>query len=79
MRLDEGERNAITLAEDLGATLVISDDLKARRTVESRGLVVVGTIGDAASIGWLELNSALHRLSETSFHLSPAVLNKLKS
>lgn len=79
--LDSGERDAILLAEEMDADLLILDELKGRRAAESRGLAVIGTLGvlrDAASLNLLDLPAALERLSRTNFHLSPAILNRLR-
>lgn len=43
--LDPGETEAIGLASDTAATLIILDDLPARRQALARGLPVVGTAG----------------------------------
>jgi predicted nucleic acid-binding protein len=81
LKLDAGEREAIVLAEEAGADLIIVDELQGRRVAEGRGFTVIGTLGilrDAASLGLLDLDSTLNRLSETSFHLSPAILDRLR-
>jgi predicted nucleic acid-binding protein len=81
LKLDAGEREAIVLAEDAGADLIIVDELQGRRVAEGREFTVIGTLGvlrDAASLGLINLDSTLNRLSETSFHLSPAILDRLR-
>ncbi|MUG94651.1 DUF3368 domain-containing protein [Scytonema sp. UIC 10036] len=40
-----GECAAITLAEEIGATRILVDDLAARREALARGLSVIGTVG----------------------------------
>ncbi len=40
-----GECAAITLAEEVGATRILVDDLAARREALARGLSVIGTVG----------------------------------
>jgi len=80
LKLDAGKRDAIALAEELNAQLLIVDELKGRRIAEERGLAVVGTIGvlrDAASLGLIDIKSALDRLSRTTFHLSPGLVERL--
>ncbi len=43
--LDPGEREAILLAQELNADLLVLDDMKARRTATERGLVITGILG----------------------------------
>lgn len=43
--LDRGEAEAIVLAEELGADLLITDDAPARSEARRRGLRVAGTVG----------------------------------
>ena len=83
-KLDAGEREAIALAEQLSfssdSIQLIVDELQGRREAERRGLSVIGTIGvlrEAAEEGLLDLRSALERLRQTSFHISPAILARL--
>jgi predicted nucleic acid-binding protein len=79
-RLDAGERQAIALAQELSADQLIVDELLGRREAERRGISVIGTIGvlrEAAENGLLDLRKAVERLSQTSFHISPAILAAL--
>jgi len=83
-KLDQGERDAITLAEELSANheiiQLIVDELLGRRVAERRNLPVIGTIGvlrEAAEIGLLDLRQAFDRLQQTSFHVSPTLLTSL--
>jgi predicted nucleic acid-binding protein len=82
--LDAGEREAIALAEQLSglpdSIQLIVDELLGRREAERRGLPVIGIIGvlrEAADEGLLDLRSAIERLRQTSFHISPAILARL--
>jgi predicted nucleic acid-binding protein len=43
--LDEGEAEAIALASELGARVVLLDERDARRMAERIGLRVLGTVG----------------------------------
>ena len=74
--LDEGEREAIQLAEELGADLILVDDKAARREATKRHISTSGTLGvldRAAEKGLIDFSKALERLKQTSFYLSPSV------
>ena len=45
LRLGRGEAEAISLAMEVQADLLLVDDRRARREAESRGLAVAGTVG----------------------------------
>jgi predicted nucleic acid-binding protein len=78
--LHAGEREAIFLAEDIGADVVILDDLEARKMAVGRGLKITGLLGaldQAAREKLLDLPQALERLRKTSFHVSPWLLKDL--
>jgi predicted nucleic acid-binding protein len=78
--LQAGEREAIFLAEDLGADFVVLDDLEARGTAVGRGLKVTGLLGildQAATAKLIDLPKAVERLRTTSFHAAPWLLKDL--
>lgn len=79
--LDEGEAQAIVLAEGLRpGVLLIIDDRDGRREAARRGIATTGTLGvlnDAAERGLIELAPALDRLGGTTFRMSPALLQEL--
>ncbi|HWE83787.1 MAG TPA: DUF3368 domain-containing protein [Terracidiphilus sp.] len=78
--LGAGEREAISLAEELQADQLIADDQSARREAERRGIAVIGTLGvlrEAALEGLIDLPSALDRLRNTSFHVTPELIDYL--
>jgi predicted nucleic acid-binding protein len=78
--LQAGEREAISLAEALGADLILLDEKSARQVASRRGLRVTGVLGvlaEAASRGLLNLPGALGRLTRTSFRYSPALLKEV--
>ena len=80
VRLDEGEREAIALALDLNADLVLMDDRVGENAAVSLGLEVIGTLGvpgQAAQRGLLIFPEAIARLRATNFRAPPALLERL--
>jgi len=78
--LDPGETEAIVLAQELNADLLILDDMKARRIAKDRGLAITGILGildQAATIKLIDLPVAIQRLKNTSFWASDSLLQKL--
>jgi len=78
--LDPGEREAIALAGQIGPSLLLLDEAKARDAATQRGLHVVGTLGlldRAAAAGLIDLHDALARLRRTTFRASPKLLEGL--
>ena len=79
-KLDPGEREAILLAEELKADLVILDDKAARRMALERGLKIIGLLGilkDASSSGLLDLEKTFEQLRKVGFWVSPSLLERL--
>ncbi|MFQ4146956.1 DUF3368 domain-containing protein [Chlorogloeopsis sp. ULAP02] len=79
-RLDPGEREAILLAEQLSADLVILDDKAARRIAVERGLTIIGLLGilkDAARVDLLNLETTFEQLREAGFWVAPSLLERL--
>ncbi len=79
--LDEGERQAIALAEHLRIQLLLMDEADGRAAAASRGLAALGTIGileRAANLGLVDFASAFHDLQQTNFHMSAAFLKVVK-
>jgi predicted nucleic acid-binding protein len=75
--LDEGERQAISLARELGADLLLMDEEKGRAAARRRALRVTGTVGileRAAARGLLDLDDAFARLKGTDFWISHRLL-----
>jgi len=72
--LDEGEAEAIVLALEVNADLVLLDDREARLQAKRLGIQVTGTLGillRAKRLGLIEsLKEELNKLKETGFHIS---------
>lgn len=76
MRLDLGEREAIQLALELNADIVLMDETEGRHIAEGLHLQVRGTLGvleRGAKLGKIDLLRALTKLEQTKFRISPAV------
>ncbi len=74
--LDEGEREAIQLVEELRADLLLVDERAGRREAAKRKLITSGTLGvldRAAEKGLVDFLVALQKLKQTSFYISPSV------
>ena len=69
-KLDLGEQEAITLAEELQADALILDEKNGRRAALLRHLTVIGTLGvleEASKLELLDLPTALGKLQSTTF------------
>jgi predicted nucleic acid-binding protein len=78
-KLGRGEREAISLAVSLQASLIILDDWEARQAALSQGLTVTGLLGllfRAGTKGLLDFPSAIDRLQQTSFRASPMLIQQ---
>jgi predicted nucleic acid-binding protein len=76
LRLGAGEREALSLAQELYADLVLLDDLEAREEAERLAFAVMGTLRVlelASERGLLDFAAAITKLEATSFHM-PAQL-----
>lgn len=70
MFLDPGEREAIALATELQASLLLMDERDGADAARARNLRVIGTLGVldiAAAHGWIDLPTTFERLRETTF------------
>ena len=78
--LDQGERDAILLAEQLEADKLLIDDLAGRKEARRRQLGYIGTLGileTAGREGLLDLRDAVSRLRRTNFHVSQELIDRL--
>jgi predicted nucleic acid-binding protein len=78
--LDTGEREAIALAEELGADRMIVDETLAREEAQRRKLSVIGTLGvlrNAARANLLRLPETLDALQKTNFYVGPELIRSL--
>jgi predicted nucleic acid-binding protein len=79
-RLHKGESEAVMLAEQLGADLIVLDDKAAREVAAQRGLKVIGLLGilaEGAHRGLIHLPTAVDHLRQTTFRASPRILKRL--
>ncbi|MEW6747801.1 MAG: DUF3368 domain-containing protein [Planctomycetota bacterium] len=79
INLDTGEREAICLARELHADLLLVDDHAARQEAMRLGLEVTGTLGvleHAASRHLLRLPEAVEKLRRTDFRISESLLQE---
>jgi predicted nucleic acid-binding protein len=80
-RLDEGERQAIQLAQRASADLVLMDERLGVRIARARGLAVTGTLGvllQAARRGLIDIERSLSDLQATDFRCSLRVIDEVR-
>lgn len=78
--LDSGEEDAIVLALELHADLILIDDRQGVTAARNRGFRVAGTLGVlamAAEHNLLNLADAFDRVKRTSFHYQQEVMDYL--
>lgn len=82
-RLDVGEASAIALALEQKDSLVILDDLKARKLAKQLNLVLTGTLGvvsKAKERGYCEkIKPIIQKIGQSNFRISPQVMSDLLS
>ncbi|MEO8036026.1 MAG: DUF3368 domain-containing protein [Acidobacteriota bacterium] len=79
-RIDDGEREAIALAVEVGADALLIDDRDGRRHAQALKCQVTGTLGvlaDAADRGLADLPTALDRLRSTNFRADRRVIDEI--
>lgn len=76
--LDQGESEAIVLASELSAELLILDESQARTVARQRGLPVTGTLGvliAAKNAGLVaSIKPLLAQLTAAGFYLTPQII-----
>ena len=75
--ISAADREAIALARELSASLLLMDDQQARRCAAALGVVTIGTAGileAAAARGLVVLPEALEKLKATSCFLSEEII-----
>lgn len=80
VHLDAGEIEAILLAEQIGARLLLIDDRAGVAMANGRGLKVIGTIGAldaAARKGLIDLKRAFENLEKTTFRMPRRIRQQL--
>jgi predicted nucleic acid-binding protein len=78
--LGAGEREAIAVAEELGADLLMIDDSSGRREARRSNLSIrgtLGTLGLAARHGLTDLPGAVARLRTTNFRVSEDLIESI--
>jgi len=77
LRIGPGEAEAISLARELGADVLLMDERKGLAVAQQMGLFVTGTLGVlevAAEKGLIRLPEAVAALRRTSFRVSESLL-----
>jgi predicted nucleic acid-binding protein len=79
--LDPGERDAIQLAQEEHADLLLMDEKLGVRLARQRGFAVTGTLGilvQAARRGAVDIDEAIARLGATNFRCRPELFEKAR-
>ena len=80
LRRDTGEREALLLAQELRADLVLADDREARAEAARRALNAMGTLRVlelAAERNLVDLPSVLTQLQDARFYMTPEMVEAL--
>jgi predicted nucleic acid-binding protein len=80
LKLDPGEREAICLALEINADLVLVDETAGRLAAKQRGLNVIGTLGvlaRAAENGLVDLPTIVSALTKTTFQIDPKLIREV--
>jgi predicted nucleic acid-binding protein len=79
--LDFGEREALALAKELHANLILLDDKVARRVAQREMMRVKGTLGiiaDAAKVKFLDFAESVDQLQHAGMYLDQDVVDEVK-
>jgi predicted nucleic acid-binding protein len=79
-RLERGELEAIALAQELHADLILMDDRKGVTAAEQLGLPVIGALNvlkRAAVAGLLDLSESIESLKRTTFRSSQKLIDQI--
>ena len=82
VQLDSGESEAIALAVEVHADVLLIDEQAGRQEAVRRGLRVAGTLSildDAEQAGLVNFDDAVAELRKTSFRVSPTGLAEIKA
>jgi predicted nucleic acid-binding protein len=74
--LGDGEREAISLALEVHADVLLIDERSGRREAEARHIEVAGTLAvllQASLHGYLDLPAAMKQLRDLGFRISPTI------
>jgi predicted nucleic acid-binding protein len=80
--LDLGESEAIALAAEVHADVLLIDEQAGRQEAVRRGLKVAGTLSildEAEQAGLVNFDDAVAELQKTSFRVSQAVLADIRA
>lgn len=79
--LDRGEWEAIQLAHEIHANLLLIDERPGARVAREQGFTVTGTLGvlvEAARSGFVSIDEALARLGNTNFRRTDELFEQTK-
>ncbi len=81
-QLDIGESEAIALATEVHADVLLIDEQAGRHEAVRRGLRVAGTLSildEAEQVGLVNFDDAVAELQKTSFRVSQTVLAEIRA
>ncbi len=80
--LDEGESEAIILADELKSNVLVIDEKKGRKVAKKLGITITGTIGiliqayNEKMISEIEIKSYLYQLKNNNIRLSDSLIQQ---